>query len=571
MIPSFLRSDSTKQAVRRLGLAPLARTVHERVDPDRRRLARRNDDLLAREHARLSPIAEAIAAAGGSASGVGLIVSYDQAPYVLMQLPVLTGMAAAGIEPVAMLPSQGSRVARRLYEACGVRRFAAWDDRADTTGKRDMLRQLADCRTQDDVLALTWRGIRVGKYAVSTLMRRRRQGHIDPRDPGAQADLAVLLDQTLDHTAAAIAMVERWKPEVVALVDRGYTPEGPLFDVCVAHGIQPITFNAAHRDNTLMLKRYGPTNRDVHPASLSDETWARQTARPWGPEDWERVKAELEFCYRSGQWYGEVGTQFRARLAAGEALRADLGLDPTRRTVLLFPHIFWDATFFWGEDLYADYEAWFRAAAAAALENDSVNWVIKLHPANLVKNHRDGIESFSESDVLREFGAVPNHVKILPADTDVSTLSLFAVGDICLTVRGTVGVEAAALGLRVITAGTGRYDGLGFTLDPRSVPEYEATLARLDSLPMPTEHEIELARRYADGMLLQRPLHLSSIRFGYDRDAGATLRIDLAEDHAARPLDAPDVRAIADWLRSGAQDFTVGPETAPPAASGGDA
>ncbi len=101
-----------------------------------------------------------------------------------------------------------------------------------------------------------------------------------------------------------------------------------------------------------MLKRYGPRNSNVHPSSLSTETWtALRDAMPWTASHWSRLREQFEFCYRSGQWYGEVGTQFGARLMDREALLARLKLDLNKKTVLLFPHIFWDATFFWGRDM----------------------------------------------------------------------------------------------------------------------------------------------------------------------------------------------------------------------------
>ena len=35
-------------------------------------------------------------------------------------------------------------------------------------------------------------------------------------------------------------------------------------------------------------------------------------------------------------------------------------LDPNKKIAVLFSHIFWDGTFFYGEDLFIDYEDWFR-------------------------------------------------------------------------------------------------------------------------------------------------------------------------------------------------------------------
>ena len=50
----------------------------------------------------------------------------------------------------------------------------------------------------------------------------------------------------------------------------------------------------------------------------------------------------------------------------------------------------------------------------------------------------------SEEQVLTEFGELPSHISVIYPETDISTLSLFQIGHYCLTVRGTVGIEASA-------------------------------------------------------------------------------------------------------------------------------
>ena len=55
------------------------------------------------------------------------------------------------------------------------------------------------------------------------------------------------------------------------------------------------------------------------------------------------------------------------------------------------------------------------------------------------------------------------------------------IADLCVTVRGTSGLEMATMGKQVITAGTGRYDGCGFVNSPKTVNEYEQLLHDFDN------------------------------------------------------------------------------------------
>jgi hypothetical protein len=546
--------DGLKRIIHRSGLSGIARALLDQR-PAARAARRRDAVELEALAAALAQVRLQMEQAATPLRETALVVGMGGVSYITQQLPVLAGALAAGHVPVVVLPSRGSRQEQRIYELCGVQRFAYWDEQGGNQAGAEVIQALAACRTQQEVLELRWNGIAVGKYAVSTLMRRLRQGHIDIAVPELRAHMAVALRRTLDHAAAAERLLAHFQPSLAVFVDRGYTPEGPLFEACIARGVRPITFNAAHRDNTLMLKRYGSGNSNVHPSSLSARTWEQLRAMPWGEAEWERVRGELEYCYQSGQWYGEVGTQFNTRLLDRAALLQRLGLDPQRKTVLLFPHIFWDATFFWGNDIFRDYADWFRESVRAAWANDRVNWVIKIHPANVIKNQRDGVAGqYSEVAVLEEFGAIPGHIRVLPPDTDISTLSLFSVGDVCLTVRGTVGIEAAMCGLAVLTAGTGRYDGLGFTDDIATADEWRARLGLLEASTPPSPEQVELARRYAFGVFLARPLEMHAVRFHYEQAHGASLKVEVSEAAARDLFACPDIQRIAEWLRSGDED-----------------
>ena len=71
--------------------------------------------------------------------------------------------------------------------------------------------------------------------------------------------------------------------------------------------------------------------------------------------------------------------------------------------------------------------------------------------------------------------------------------------------RGTSGLEMAALGKTVITAGTGRYEGNGFTIDPPTAAEYLDILSRIHELPPLSAERVRLAKRYAHAVFALKP------------------------------------------------------------------
>ena len=142
----------------------------------------------------------------------------------------------------------------------------------------------------------------------------------------------------------------------------------------------------------------------------------------------------------------------------------------------------------------------------------------------------------------------------------INTYSLFSVMDYCLTVRGTIGIECASHGIRVLTAGSGRYDHRGFTIDSSTAAEYLERLATIQGLPPLNARELALAERYAHAAFLLRPWPLSSIVIEHDRDIEATMRVRVAATTSNALREAADLRAFGEWAADGKQeDFLWSP------------
>ena len=130
--------------------------------------------------------------------------------------------------------------------------------------------------------------------------------------------------------------------------------------------------------------------------------------------------------------------------------------------------------------------------------------------------------------------------------------------DYAVTVRGTVGIEAATFGIPVVTAGTGRYDRKGFTLDPQTPQAYLDQLAALETVPRLSEAQRELAQRFAYAVFVLRPLRLESLSLRYRRDARASTEVQIKVSSPEEWRRAQDLSAFAEWLTgSSSADFMM--------------
>jgi len=529
----------------------IARAVRNRLDPARRShwtLQSAQIGALRRDLGRQY----ASGIRNRATSRCVLVVGLGDVSAITFQAPLLNAFRLAGYRPIVLSESSDTQL-QKAYKQFGVDDFMFYEDRRTSGAHPELDRLAGEVRTAADLKALRYKEVPVGKYALSTAMRRMRVGDVNVTAGLPDPFLREVLNQVVNDTDAALRIISSVKPDALLCLDHGYTPDGPLFDAALAFGSACFTWNGAHRNGRLMLKRYRPQTSDQHPSSLSQSSWAALQSMPWDDTHWARLRDEIEGCYRRGEWYSEVGTQVGRQLAARDDLVAKLHLRPGRKVAAIFPHIFWDASFFWGEDLFRNYEAWFVEALRAASKNDAVDWLIKIHPGNTVKDRRDGhYGEHSELTALKHaIGELPANMRLIPAHSEISTFALYSVIDYCLTVRGTVGIEAACFGIPVITAGTGRYDRLGFTIDPSSTQEYLNLLGHLqDVAPLPKK-QIDLARRYAYGVFISRPTELKSFHFEYRKDATASLAVEI---RSKNPFGS-DIAAIADWISSGEEDF----------------
>jgi hypothetical protein len=484
-----------------------------------------------------------------------LIVAKGTHKGAQVEIGLLKGLELGGFVPLVLTNRSDLK---KLYRLAGVREFARWDQFRDPV-PHEAARAIVERATSvDDLLPIEHHGARVGKFALSTTFRSLRAGRLDFSNPETRRVLTEHLAAGMSRAATSQRLIDVIKPDLALFMGNRYTGQGELMDVCLERGIDVLTWFDAHRSSSLMLKRYRMDNRDRHHGSLSDETWDALRRMPWTESRRDELRRELHDTYAAGDWYARGGTQVNKRIVAAAPLRERLQLDPSKKTAVIFPHIVWDATLFWGTDLFSNYEDWLIETVRAACANPRVNWIIKIHPAHVFKRASEGYQDEpAELRAIRErIGPLPPHVAVIPPDSDINTFSLFPLMDYCLTVRGTIGIESACLGIRVLTAGTGRYDHRGFTTDSATREEYLSRIASIEQLPPLSAHERELAERFAYGAFVLRPLPLTSMTIDHERtlEATMTVRVNATSSEALR--QAPDLVALGAWAAHGEdEDF----------------
>ena len=522
---------------------------------------RREVRALRREHPGLT--SDLARLAGNDARRV-LLVSLSNEPEQIR----LEGILAKAIElhggrVTLLVYRSGTPWSGALFGALGLNDRLYFEDHAPggevlgaTLGER-----LERCRTLADYKAFEVDGARIGRQALSTVVRASREPTVDLDDAEVRRSIRNTIEYALRTLYVADRALDTVLPDCLLTVERGYAGFGSISDRALARGVPVIQFQAAHRDDAFYLKRYTLESRDLHPRSLDDSTWNRLLALGLTEEREHELEREVA-AQEDGKWFLAQRHRHAAQAGGPERLRARLGLDPDRKTAVVFSHILWDASMFYGSDVYPDQGRWFAETVRLAAEDARVQWLVKLHPALYWKIRFDGVrEEPAELAIIRDVvGELPQHMQLLHPDDDVSNVDLFRIIDAGLTIRGTVGIELPPLGVPVLTAGTSDYSGKGFTVDADSVEQYESNVRSIADIDRLSPEQVRLARLYAYGIFCARPWRFDSFALDFRPldDAGDTLEHRLRYNVRSREeLErAKDLRAFADWvLRSDEPDY----------------
>ncbi|HYG89644.1 MAG TPA: hypothetical protein VD978_25695 [Azospirillum sp.] len=450
----------------------------------------------------------------------------------------------------------------------------------------DLREQILAATTYDQLKSLVYKDMPIGEIAMSTHARYKGSGVINVNDPEFLAGVRRWLITVWHAMPAAEQVMERYSVRQLWFTETFFEEFGSFYYTALNRGLDVIRFAGTVRDDAFIIQRRNRRYDRLHHAGLSSETLDEILRIP----DAARVETDLmgNFADRYGdKWLRAMRNHPKAKRMAVEEARASLGVPPGRKIAVVYSHILYDMIFFHGTDLFKDYATWLIETVREAIANDRLEWFIKVHPSNIWRGELNTLLGgrYEEERLIEEhFGTLPPHVHIVPADSSISPLTWMQLADYGVTVRGTAGLEMAALGKTVILGGTGRYEGNGFTQDPTTQEEYRALLQRLPDLPPLTAEQMERARRYAYGVFVLKPFTIESLGIQIRNNKK---RVGLSDDmmyipHPWDGRDVPDdlkrfaafcddlerIDLLADWQKVGAPPTVSAPNDADPAEDG---
>lgn len=459
-------------------------------------------------------------AAGGNTTGKGkcfVILSFTRVPIYAKFHAVIGKIAALnGYTPV-ILTNRGNSMVYNYYRWFGINDIVDWAGYEEQHVSKDHLQQEVSAIhpghfTLNNLIPLEYHGVQVGKHTLSMVCRTRLEGQLDFNNASVQANLNEFFYRAVRSVLAMEKFLKHYPVAKMLVRDSGYIPNGGIFETALTQGVDCVVHEFGQVKGTWVFKRHDLGNRNEHYFSLSDATWEKLKQLEWTPAMEKELNDEIEERYRPNSMSDTRRLQHGKKYFSPEEVMQKLGLDPQKKTAVLFSHVPWDATFFYGSCIFGDYERWlFETVKHLVQHGSAMNWIIKLHPYNAFKLQREDKDEESEMRLLRSLFPLPPNIVIMKANTDINTQSLYPIIDYVLTVNGTVGMEFPCFGIPSVVAGTGRYNGRGFTYDNETVEEYFTLLDRLHEIPRLNGEQVLLARKHYYHLMKRRQTNLEDI------------------------------------------------------------
>jgi hypothetical protein len=296
-----------------------------------------------------------------------------------------------------------------------------------------------------------------------TMQREAIDVQGDNRDA---AMYALRLERNRAAAAAAHDLLIDGIYEVVIIPNGSILEFGAVYRVARSLDVDTVSYEFGEQRQRLWLAQNDEVMRQDTSA-----LWAAVKEIPLHPTERERIETLFQ-ARRGGQTWEQFKRQWQAGGSEGaQKAREKLGLDPERPMILLCTNVVADSLALNRQVFTQGMADWLAKTVAFFADLPEYQLVVRVHPGEMLGAGHPSVEIVR--DVLPE---QPDHVIVVPPESDVNTYDLIELAHLGLVYTTTVGLEMCMHGVPVVVAGQTHYKNKGFTSDPQSWGEYEQSI-----------------------------------------------------------------------------------------------
>ena len=379
---------------------------------------------------------------------------------------------------------------------------------------KEFLKGLEMLNTVSEIEKFEFQEIPFGRMALSTYCRSRKTGIIDHKDKEFGIEIKYLIKSNYLNYTISKNVYAKYKIKHLFFSEVFMDEYGGYYYSALTLKLNIIRFNGTVRDNAAVITRMTRESDRTHFSSFSKKSWARISIYKESKKYVKSLNSNFEDRY-SEKWFLSNRNQPNTKLMTKDEMHRKFSIPKNKKIAIIYSHILFDLLYFHGKDIFENYADWFVETIKEITKNENLIWFIKIHPSNIWRgeiNKFYGIKTEEELLIKKTIKKLPKHVKLIFPDSEISPLSWMKFTDYGITVRGTSGIELAALGKQVLIAGTGRYEEIGFTINPKSKKDYLNKLSKIHLIKPLTKKQVNLAKLFAYATFCMKPITFDYMR-----------------------------------------------------------
>ncbi len=301
-----------------------------------------------------------------------------------------------------------------------------------------------------------------GKLLYDYLLKRQKRSKVDIDQKNFKRDLFTYLL----NIENAISIVKKTKPRL-AILSHGKSETGPLTWICLKHHVEVIISKSDYG-----CLRYWRVNGceniwDQQDCLSKNELDNLSEERLEGFENLGDKAVRRRLAGHDESMAAQFAYKNPGTVVDKSAICDEFNWDIKKNIIGVYASTWFDWPHTYGMKNFRDFEDWITGVFEIASRDEKFNWLVKAH----VSDSWYGGASIGDLIDLERF----DHIKL--ASREWNGASMLTSIDAFVTVHGTVGIEATAIGKPVIVSDVGWYDDHGFVRRPNDRDEFLGLLS----------------------------------------------------------------------------------------------
>ena len=293
-----------------------------------------------------------------------------------------------------------------------------------------------------------------------------------------------------------------------------YTTWGPVVEFCRMNKIDFVCYDRAKTKNHININ----VNQSSPNWDFSD-AWNRYENRDLSID--ENLKVNNYLKERELQKGDVYSYNFSEKESNIDTLKNRLNIRLDKKIITIFTNLIWDAANVSRDIAFKNPLECIIKTILYYQENDSVQIVIRSHPAEKVLGTK---ERYGDLILAHFNNKLPNNVTIIQPEDNINSFSVIEMSDIGIVNTSTVGLEFAIEAKPILLISETNYRNKGFTFDIKDETDYFQTLdSQLKNIYL-KEDQVVLAKKYFFIMMFlyqkKIPVHyVNGVFNGYQFDS----------------------------------------------------